>query len=388
MPLSRYLERSIMAEKRDYYDVLGVNKKASKDEIKSAYRKLAKTYHPDNKETGNETKFKEIQEAYDILYDDNKRATYDQFGHSAFEQAGGNPGGGNPFGGGFGGFSQDDLGDIFSSFFGGGSQRRRSNPSEPRRGNDSVIRIRIDFMDAVLGKDVPLNIDVDETCQFCGGSGAKSPDSIKTCSNCGGHGYVRVQRRSLFGVVESQETCPVCGGKGKIIIDKCPHCGGRGYNHVKKEIKVHIREGINDGQQILVHGMGERGSNGGQPGDLYVEVVIKPHPYFKRDGNDIHLEVPLDFIDAILGTQIEVPTVYGNVMLNVPAGTQPGQILRMKNQGIKDVRTGRPGDQYIHLAIKTPTFLSKEQRNLLESYKKTIKDNDFLYNKFKKNFKI
>ncbi len=376
-----------MAEKRDYYDVLGVSKNASKDEIKSSYRKLAKKYHPDNKETGNEASFKEVQEAYDILYDDQKRSTYDQFGHAAFEQTGGNPGG-NPFQGGFGGFGGDgvDLGDIFSSFFGGG-RRQQANPNAPRRGDDTVMRVKVDFMDAINGKDVTIPLTLEETCEHCHGTGAKTPNDVKTCPTCHGRGFVKTQRRSLFGVVESQDTCPNCGGTGKIITDKCPNCGGKGFVKKKKEINVHILAGINNGQQIRVSGMGERGINGGQNGDLYVEVVIKPHSNFQRDGNDIHIEIPLDFVDAALGTSIDVPTVYGDVTLNIPAGTQPGQILRMKGQGVKDLRSGKPGDQYVHLIIKVPTSLSKEQKDALLKFKNASNKSESFFERFKRAFK-
>ncbi|MCQ2087609.1 MAG: molecular chaperone DnaJ, partial [Bacilli bacterium] len=377
-----------MAEKRDYYETLGISKSSSKDEIKSAYRKLAKKYHPDNKETGDEAKFKEVQEAYDILYDDQKRSTYDQFGHAAFEQGGGGgAGAGNPFSG-FGfGDGGVDLGDIFSSFFGGGSTRSRGANTGPRKGNDSLIRIKVDFMDTITGRDVEIPIEVDEKCTRCNGTGAKDTNSIKTCPHCHGHGYVRVQRRSLFGVVEQQEVCPECGGTGRIVTDKCPDCNGQGYIHKRKNVKVHILAGINNGQQIRVTGMGERGSNGGENGDLYVEMVVKPHKYFVREGNDIKLDVPLDFVDAILGTSIEVPTVYGNVQVTIPAGTQPNTILRLKGQGVKDLRTGKPGDQYIKIIIQMPTSLSKEQRELLEKYKEKQKDSDNIFTKFIKFFK-
>ncbi len=381
-----------MAEKRDYYEVLGVSKTASKDDIKSAYRKLAKKYHPDNKETGNEAKFKEVQEAYDILYDDNKRATYDQFGSAAFEQAGTNPGG-NPFnGGGFSGFNangQDvDLNDIFSSFFGGGmggmggQQRRRTGPM---KGQDALSRVTIDFMDAVNGKDLTLNLAVDEKCPKCHGTGAKSPSDIHNCGQCGGAGYIRTQRRSVFGVMEGEEPCPNCGGTGKIITDKCPECSGKGYVHSKVDQVLHIPVGINNGQQIKVSGKGERGYNGGPNGDLYVEVNIKKHPFFTREGNDIHLDIPLEYADACLGTKIEVPTVYADVTLTIPAGTQSGQILRMRGQGIKDLRTKKPGDQYVHVNIKTPATLSKEQKESLEKYRKATTEN--VYDSYKKKFK-
>jgi molecular chaperone DnaJ len=377
-----------MAEKRDCYEILGVSKRATKDEIKSAYRKLAKKFHPDNKESGDETKFKEVQMAYDILYDDQKRSTYDQFGYAAFEQpgGGGNPGGANPFGGGFGG-EGFDFGDIFNSFFGGGS-RRQANPTAPRRGNDVVMRVKVDFMDAVLGRDITIPMNIDETCSACHGSGARTPHDVKTCPTCNGRGYVRMQRRSLFGTMESEEACPNCGGSGKIITDKCPSCSGKGYNRKKKDVTVHILAGINEGQQIRVNGLGERGANGGPNGDLYVEVVIKPHPNFTREGNDIHINVPLDFVDAVLGTDIDVPAVYGEVTLNIPAGTQPGQILRMKGQGIKDLRSGKPGNQYVHLIVKVPTSLSKEQKNILESFRAASNPKESFFTKFKKTFKI
>ena len=374
--------------KRDYYEVLGIKKSASKDEIKSAYRKLAKTYHPDNKETGNEAKFKEVQEAYDILYDDQKRSTYDQFGHAAFEQGAGGPGAGNPFqGGGFGGFSGDgvDLGDIFSSFFGGGGQRS-SRRTGPQKGQDVLMRVRVDFMDAINGKDIDVTFNYDEDCQTCHGTGAKPGTSPETCPTCHGTGTIKTQQRTLFGVMENQSVCPQCNGTGKIIKDKCPDCGGKGYKNVKKTTKVHIPAGINAGQQIRLNGMGERGINGGPYGDMYVEIAIKEHPHFKRERNDIHIEVPIDFVDAILGNKISVPTVYGDVLLTIPEGTQPGQVLRMKGQGIKDLRTQKPGDQYVHLLIKMPTNLTREQRNILESYKKSINENDSWFSKFKKGF--
>ncbi|MCR5185483.1 MAG: molecular chaperone DnaJ [Bacilli bacterium] len=377
-----------MANKRDFYEVLGVNKNASKDEIKSAYRKLAKTYHPDNKETGNEAKFKEIQEAYDILYDDQKRSAYDQFGFAAFEQAGGNPGA-NPFEGGFSGFggSSDIFGDIFSSFFGGGS--RRQQRSGPRRGNDRIITMNLDFMDAINGGDFTISLNVDEMCPKCQGTGAKSPSSIKTCSQCGGRGYIRSQRRTILGVMESQDVCPTCGGNGKTISEKCPDCSGKGYVRKKKEVDVKVTAGINTGQQIVISGYGERGYNGGPNGNLIVEVNVKPHQVFQRDGNDIHIQLPLDFADAALGTKVSIPTVYGEVELTIPSGTQPGQVLKMRGQGVKDMRSGRSGDQYVHVKVTVPTSLSKEQRTLLEQFKKATpkSESESFIERVKKMFK-
>lgn len=374
--------------KRDYYEVLGVSKTASKDEIKSAYRKLAKKYHPDNKETGDEAKFKEVQEAYDILYDDQKRDAYNQFGHAAFEQTGGGPGGGNPFGGGFSGFGEDiNLGDIFSSFFGGGSARRSARRAGPQRGDDILMKHRVDFMDTVNGKDEEVSFDYDEDCPHCHGSGAESPSDIQTCPKCGGKGTIIRQQRGIFGMMNTETVCPDCGGAGRTISKKCSVCGGSGHKRVKKTMKIHIPVGIQSGQQIRLQGMGAAGTNGGEHGDLYIEINVKPHPYFQRERNDIHLTIPLDFVDAILGTKIEIPTVNGNVYLTIPEGTQPGQTLRMRGQGIKDLRSGKPGDQYVHLDIKSPSSLSKKQKEALNAYKENMKESDDPYYKFQKNFK-
>ena len=376
--------------KRDFYEVLGISKSASKDEIKSAYRKLAKKYHPDiNHDADAPEKFKEVQEAYDILYDDKKRQMYDQFGMAAFENGGSTGGAGNPFqGGGFSsqGFGGVDLGDIFNSFFGGGSTRSSQNYG-PQRGNDTLSRVRISFMDAINGKTITIPITYDENCSTCGGTGAKTSNDIKTCPDCGGRGYIRTQQRTIFGVMENQTTCPKCGGTGKIITDKCPDCGGKGYKRVKKDMDVNIPAGINSGQQLRVAGKGERGVNGGPNGDLFLEIIVSPHQYFTRDGNDIHIEIPLDFIDAILGVKIDVPTVYGDCEVEIPAGTQPNQIIRLKGRGVKDLRKGTPGDEYVHIKLKTPTKISKEQRKLLEEYKKSETKGESFFEKFKKAFK-
>lgn len=382
-----------MAEKRDFYEVLGVKKSASKDEIKSAYRKLAKKYHPDNKETGNETKFKEVQESYDILYDDNKRSTYDQFGHAAFDQAGANPGG-NPFSGGFGGggnpFSEGgiDLGDIFSSFFGGGSQRS-TRQSGPRRGSDVIMRVKVDFMDSIIGRDITVPYTYDATCQKCGGSGAKSSNHIHTCSHCGGSGTIKTQKRTIFGAVEAQEVCPTCNGSGKVISEKCDACNGNTFIRSKIDLKVHIPAGISSGQQIRVGGKGGRGLQGGPNGDLFIEIIVKPHDLFQRNGNDISMELPLDFIDAILGIKIEVPTVYGNVLVNIPSGTQPETTIRMKGCGVKDLKSQKPGDQYIKIKVQVPKTLTKAQKEMLENYKNESvnKGATSRFDKLKKKFK-
>ena len=378
---------SMAENKQDLYEVLGVNKSSSKDEIKSAYRKLAKKYHPDNKETGDEKKFKAVQEAYDILYDDQKRAAYDRFGFSAFDQAGGNPGQGNPFGGGFGGgfegSASDIFSDVFSSFFGGGSRRTNRGPI---RGSDVVMRYSVDFMDTINGKDVSIPYTYDAVCPTCNGSGAKDQNSIHTCSRCGGRGYVTTQRRSLFGVVESQEECPECRGQGKKVDAYCSQCGGKGFVRNKIDLKIHIPAGINNGQQIRVTGKGERGRNGGQNGDLYIEMVVKKHDVFTRRGNDITIELPISMIDAALGVDVEVPTVYGNKTLSVPAGTQPNTVLRMKGYGVKDLKTNKPGDQYVNVTVTIPTSLKREEREILEQLRtQQNSSGSGFFKKFKRN---
>jgi molecular chaperone DnaJ len=377
-----------MATKRDFYDVLGINKSASKDDIKAAYRKLAKEFHPDlNKAPDAEKKFKEVQEAYDILFDDQKRAAYDQFGHAAFDQQGG----GNPFqGGGFGGFSgfQDvDLGDVFGSFFGGG-QRRSRQPSGPQRGADTQMRLRIEFMDAINGKKLTIPVQYDERCLTCSGSGARSSSDLETCRQCGGSGRQRVRQRTILGMMETEAVCDNCQGKGKKIKATCATCQGKGYNRIKTDIEVNIPAGINAGQQIRINGKGERGDLGGPNGDLYLEISINKHPNFNREGNDIHLEIPISFVDAALGVTIDVPTVYGDVDLMIPAGTQPDKVLKIKGKGVKDLRGHAPGDQFIHLKIGTPTNLSKKQKELLESFRTEDQNQESSFKKFKKFFRI
>jgi len=376
-----------MATKRDFYDVLGISKGASKDDIKAAYRKLAKQYHPDlNKAPDAEKKFKEVQEAYDILFDDQKRATYDQFGHAAFDQQAG----GNPFqGGGFGGFSgfQDvDLGDVFGSFFGGG-QRRSRQPSGPQRGADTQMRLRIDFMDAINGKKLTIPVQYDESCLTCAGSGARSSNDIETCRQCGGSGRQRVRQRTILGMMETEAVCDNCQGRGKKIKATCATCQGKGYNRTKTDIEVNIPAGINTGQQIRINGKGERGELGGPNGDLYLEMSINKHPHFNREGNDIHLQIPISFVDASLGVTLDIPTVYGDVSLIIPAGTQPDKVLKIKGKGVKDLRGQAPGDQYIHLKIETPTNLSKKQKDLLETFRNEDHQQDTSFKKFKKFFR-
>lgn len=367
--------------KRDYYEVLGIKKSASKDEIKSAYRKLAKKYHPDvNKEKDAEEKFKEVQEAYDVLYDDQKRATYDQFGHAAFDQNGGNPFGGGFSGSGFG----FDFGDIFEGFFGGG--RRASRQTGPARGNDLLTRVRINFMDAINGTKIEFMHTYDKMCETCQGKGAENANDIHTCSKCNGSGVETFVQESIFGRVQSQRACTSCGGSGKTISKPCKSCNAAGYTRVKEKQLLNIPAGIGEGQKLRIQGKGERGLNGGPNGDLHVEIVIKPHNSFKRVGNDIYLQIPISFVDAALGVTLEVPTVYGNVEVKIPAGTQPGATLRLSGQGVKDVR-GNVGNQYLEVEVKTPTNLSKDQKVALEDFKKAEPKKETFFEKFKSKFK-
>ena len=368
-----------MAEKRDYYDVLGVSKTATDDEIKKAYRQLAKTYHPDvNKDHDAEEKFKEVQEAYDVLKDPQKRATYDQFGHAAFDAPGGQQSG-------FGGFGGFDFDDIFGSFFGGGA-RQQARPGGPIRGQDSLTRIKINFMDAINGREVNLKVTFDEQCSHCHGSGAESPNDVVTCPTCNGAGSVLQQQQTLFGTMQSQVTCPKCRGSGKIVKENCHACSGKGYNRVKSDLKIKVPAGINNGQQIRVAGKGKRGENGGENGDLYIEIQIAPHEYFTRDGNDIHITIPLDFVDVALGTDIEVPTVYDTVTMKVPAGTQPNTVLRLKGKGVKAMRGNTVGDQFVKIEVETPTNLTKKQKEVLETFKEQTKKQSS-FKKFREKFK-
>jgi molecular chaperone DnaJ len=379
-----------MADKRDYYEVLGISKSASEDEIKKAYRKLAKQYHPDvNKAPDAEAKFKEVNEAYEVLSDPQKKATYDQFGHAGMD---GFANGG--YSSGFGGMNMDDLGDIFSDFFGGmggfsgfnfGSGSSSSRRSGPIKGDNRYMSMEIDFLDAVHGVDKMINLTVDKVCTYCDGSGAATKSDIETCPTCRGTGRVVRQSRTPFGVVQQQGVCPDCRGTGRRIKKICPHCGGKGYNTVKEQVEVTIPAGISSGQQVRLAGYGERGENGGPNGDLYIEIRVRPHKYFTREGNNIHIAVPISAIDATLGTVVDVPTAYGDVELTIPAGTQPGQQLRIKGYGIKDLRTKNVGDQYVEVQIEIPKKLSREEKELYEKLANRKKES--VFEKFKKTFK-
>jgi molecular chaperone DnaJ len=346
--------------KRDFYDVLGLSKSASKDEIRKAYRSLSKKYHPDlNKADDAVEKFKEVTEAYEVLSDDTKKANYDQFGHTDPNQGFGGFGGG----GGADGFGFDD---IFSTFFGGNTRRR--DPNAPRKGDDLQYSMNIDFMEAVFGKETEVEIPKEETCDTCDGSGAKKGTTPKTCTHCGGLGQISVTQNTPLGQMVNRRACPHCQGTGKIIPEKCSTCRGAGKVTKMKKIKVTIPEGVDDGQQLRVSGQGEPGHNGGPAGDLYIVFRVKPHDKFIREEDDIYLELNLSFPQASLGDEIEVPTVHGNVNLKIPAGTQTGTRFRMKGKGVKNVHGRGIGDQHVVVKVLTPKKMTEKQKQLMREF--------------------
>ncbi|TCS83743.1 molecular chaperone DnaJ [Tepidibacillus fermentans] len=347
--------------KRDYYEVLGVSKNATEDEIKKAYRKLARQYHPDvNKEPDAVEKFKEVKEAYEVLSDPNKRARYDQFGH---EDPTAGFGGGGFGGGGFSSADFGDFGDIFDMFFGGG--RRQRNPNAPRRGADLQYSMTLEFKEAVFGKETDITIPREEECDTCHGTGAKPGTKVETCSVCKGTGQQEVVQNTPFGRIVNRRICTACQGKGKIIPHKCTDCYGTGRVKKNKKIHVKIPAGVDDGSQLRVSGEGEPGVNGGPPGDLFILLHVKPHDFFERDGDNIYCEVPLTFAQAALGDEIEVPTLDGRVKLKIPAGTQTGTSFRLKGKGVPHLRFGGRGDQHVKVVVVTPTNLTERQKELL-----------------------
>ena len=364
-----------MADKRDYYEVLGIDKNASADEIKKAYRKKAKQYHPDlnpgDKEA--EAKFKEANEAYEVLSDEQKKARYDQYGHAGVDPNFGAGGGG--FNGGFG--DDFDLGDIFSSFFGGGAGGfggggRRANPNGPRRGEDLQSSVTISFEEAAKGCKRKIEIHRIETCPDCGGSGAQKGSTTKTCPDCGGRGQVNVQQRTPFGVISTTKTCTRCGGKGKIVEKPCQKCRGGGRVSKRRELEVNIPAGIDDRQVISVRGEGSMGSNGGPSGDLHVSVFVRPHPFFEREGYNIWYDCKVNFVQAALGDSIMVPTIDGKVKFDLPAGTQPGTVMSLKGKGIQYLNSRGRGDQYIRIIVEVPKDLTAPQREALKNFKDTM----------------
>ncbi|MBP1561993.1 MAG: molecular chaperone DnaJ [Oscillospiraceae bacterium] len=365
-----------MADKRDYYEVLGIQKGASESEIKQAFRKLSRQYHPDfnpgDKEA--EEKFKEVNEAYEVLSDPDKKSRYDQFGHAGVDPSyGAGAGGYGGFTGGFG--DMGDIGDIFSSFFGGGfGGSSRSNPNAPRRGQDIQTNINISFMEACQGKKVDINVNRMEKCSDCNGTGAAAGSSPETCPECHGTGQVKVAQRTPFGMISSQKACTRCGGKGSIINNPCSKCRGGGRVSVSKTISVDIPAGIDDGQTIRLSGQGHGGLNGGPSGDLHVTVSVRPDAIFERDGYDVHTEQPITFVQAALGAEVTVPTIDGPVSYTIPEGTQPGTVFRFKGKGIKKLNRSERGNQFVHVTIEVPSGLTKKQKDLLREFDESLDD--------------
>ncbi|RKN78971.1 molecular chaperone DnaJ [Paenibacillus ginsengarvi] len=368
--------------KRDLYEVLGVGKEASDDEIKKAYRRLARQYHPDvNKAADAEEKFKEAKEAYEVLSDNQKREHYDRFGTTDPNQGMG----------GFGGGAQDfgGFGDIFDMFFGGGGQRR--NPNAPQRGADLQYTMTIEFKEAVFGKELDIQIPRTESCDNCHGSGAKPGTKPETCSTCRGTGQQEVVQNTAFGRIVNRRVCSSCNGQGSIIKDKCSSCHGAGK--IKRQRKIHVKvpAGVDDGAQLRVSGEGEGGTKGGPPGDLYIVIRVKSHDFFEREGDDIFCEVPLTFAQAALGDEIEIPTLSEKVKLKIPAGTQTGTYFRLKGKGVPRLRGYGQGDQQVKVVVVTPTNLNEQQKELLRDLAKqngehTHEQNQTIFERMKKAF--
>ena len=363
-----------MADKRDYYEVLGVNKGASSDELKKAYRKEAKKYHPDlhpgDKEA--EAKFKEVNEAYEVLSDPEKKSRYDQFGHAGVDPNFGAGGGGNPFGGGFGDFG-DIFGDIFGNFgFGGGARR-----NGPKRGRDIHKTIEITFEEAAFGCKKTLNIEKMEACKTCSGTGAKPGTNPKSCPRCGGSGQVTTQTRTPLGYIRNVTACPDCGGSGQVIESPCPDCGGKGKVRAKKTIELNVPEGINEGQTLQIGGAGEPGERGGPSGNLLVTIRIKKHDIFVRRENDVYINIPITFVQAALGASIKVPTISGVVEYDIPAETQSGSTFRLRGKGIPYLHGKNRGDQYVTVEVETPKNLTQHQKDLLREFDGTMEERNY-----------
>jgi molecular chaperone DnaJ len=346
--------------KRDYYEVLGVPKGASQDEIKKSYRRLAMKYHPDRNtdDAEAEQKFKEAKEAYEVLKDDEKRATYDRFGHDGLSAGAG----------GAGGFSAEGFGDIFGDVFGDIFGGGRRGASQVFRGADLGYELKLDLERAVAGDSVTIDVPTQVACEECDGSGAGKGSDPVTCTTCGGAGQVRMQQ----GFFSIQQTCPACKGAGTVITDPCRKCHGRGRTSRTKTLNVKVPAGVDDGDRIRLSGEGEAGRNGGPPGDLYVEIRVKPHKIFERAGADLSCEVPISFAAATLGGEVELPTLDGHVALKIPAGTQSGKVFRLRGKGVTTVRDARKGDLFARVAVETPVNLTAEQESLLRKFEDMV----------------
>lgn len=369
--------------KRDYYEVLGIQKGASDSEIKKAYRKLAKQYHPDTNQGDKdaEAKFKEATEAYEILSDEEKRSAYDRFGHSAFDQMGG--GGAGGFGG--AGF-EFDMGDIFGSMFGdmfgGGGSRR---PRGPMPGADIRQTVQLEFAEAAFGVDKEIKVNTSERCNTCNGTKAKPGTTPTTCTKCGGSGQIRVTQRTILGAMQSVQTCDACHGEGKIIAEPCQTCHGQGKVRTNSTITVTFPAGIDHGQTLRISGKGEVGEVGAPNGDLLITVYVKPHEIFERKGNDVHMRMPITFAQATLGAELSIPTLDGNVKFSIGEGTQTGTIFRLQGKGIPNIRNKKHrGDQYVEVYIEVPKNLTQRQKNLLKEFEEETVDHQPEQTNFRK----
>ncbi|HHW00505.1 MAG TPA: molecular chaperone DnaJ [Clostridiaceae bacterium] len=363
-----------MADKRDYYEVLGLDRNASEEDIKKAYRKLAKKYHPDLNpgDKAAEAKFKEINEAYEVLSDPKKKEQYDRFGHAGMD--GNGFGGFGGFGGGFEDFDFGGIGDIFESFFGGTGFGRSRSRTGPQKGADIKYSMEVSFEEAAFGTEKEISVNRMETCTTCGGSGAKPGTSPTTCTRCNGTGQIQYKQSTPFGHFVNVKTCDVCHGEGKVITNPCQTCNGRGKVRKKVNIKVRIPAGIDDGQTISLRGEGEAGTRGGPSGDLFILIRVRPHPLFKRQGNDVVCEIPITFVQAALGTELEVPTLDGKVKYNIPEGTQTGTVFRLRGKGIPFLRGSGRGDQYVKVHVEVPKKLNEKQKNALRAFAELLGD--------------
>ena len=376
--------------KRDYYEVLGVQKGASEEEIKKAYKKMARKYHtdlnPGDKDA--EEKFKEVNEAYEVLSDSEKKARYDQFGFAGVDPNFGAGGGG--YGGGAG-FDFGDLGDIFGSFFGGGfgGGQTRRNPNAPQRGESIRMNLTISFEEAAFGCEKELTVDRYESCETCHGSGAAPGTSPETCPDCGGSGVVQTRRQTPMGVFASTAPCSRCGGRGKIIKEPCKDCRGSGMVRRRRKIQASVPAGIDNGQTISIRGQGHAGKNGGPAGDLLVTITVRPHELFRREGTSVLCEAPITFPQAVLGAELEIPTIDGKVKYDIPEGTQSGTTFRLKGKGIPALNGRGRGDQYVTVYIETPRNLNREQKEALKKFAEAVGENNYeerksFFRKFKK----